>query len=611
MRSWIIGSGDDADLRIDDPTISRQHCRLTRVADEFFIEDLNSTNGVFVGKHRIAKKTKLVAGVAVTLAESVTMPWPFESTAKRILRVGRHPDNDLRIADASVSSHHAVLMQDKQDQWTVRDLNSTNQTFIGDHSTPVKTARALRQQNITFGHKSQTLEAWLGQVEPWIGVVGHDGLPVKRVASSNTTNDTSPPTTVRGSSVASREPRPNAHASIDQLSQRPGRWQSMPPWPRRLIFASIAGLALLGLIQAVLWEPSRPSIATDVNGSFPTEKSIKANTKNATQQATVELPPARLNETLLTKTKATNLPPAVPTKIKLTDRELLEERIVWIALRREDTWLRFGHGVAVSPTRIITSGRLVAEMKATEGFDQAEVIHLKSGTTSVIKEMDLNLQWKNAQRDAIQVKAKLKAAVEANDLPGRQSLLPLLVGCQLLRRAVDLGIIEIASPFTDDDACLQRLAEVPVEMSSKVPRIQSKLNCVGDFFGAEDAYLGTDEFDPSSTNAKSVSSLPSMSVRYLVPLPKINPTMPRMHLCGIKSPAADPLIFRGCPIFDSAGRWVGIVSRSDTMESMGTGIQQFDDTVRKATNDGLTIDVITADAIESTIKNPSMSGDVL
>jgi hypothetical protein len=50
------------------------------------------------------------------------------------ITVGRSEDNAFQIADPSVSSHHCeVLLRD--DQVTVRDLNSTNGTFINSVAT--------------------------------------------------------------------------------------------------------------------------------------------------------------------------------------------------------------------------------------------------------------------------------------------------------------------------------------------------------------------------------------------------------------------------------------------------------------------------------------------
>ena len=50
----VIGRGGDADLRIDDPSLSRQHAAIEYVASGGFrVRDLGSTNGVLVAGHRV------------------------------------------------------------------------------------------------------------------------------------------------------------------------------------------------------------------------------------------------------------------------------------------------------------------------------------------------------------------------------------------------------------------------------------------------------------------------------------------------------------------------------------------------------------------------------
>lgn len=48
-----LGRFTTADLIVDDPLISRVHCRLTASDDQLRIEDLKSTNGTFVNDERV------------------------------------------------------------------------------------------------------------------------------------------------------------------------------------------------------------------------------------------------------------------------------------------------------------------------------------------------------------------------------------------------------------------------------------------------------------------------------------------------------------------------------------------------------------------------------
>jgi pSer/pThr/pTyr-binding forkhead associated (FHA) protein len=51
MAVFIVGrapSEPGTPIRVEDKTVSRNHCRLTEIGDGFRLEDLNSTSGTFV-----------------------------------------------------------------------------------------------------------------------------------------------------------------------------------------------------------------------------------------------------------------------------------------------------------------------------------------------------------------------------------------------------------------------------------------------------------------------------------------------------------------------------------------------------------------------------------
>jgi len=51
-----LGRAIGCELWVDDPKLSRRHCRLERVGDQWFIEDLASTNGTWVHGARVARQ---------------------------------------------------------------------------------------------------------------------------------------------------------------------------------------------------------------------------------------------------------------------------------------------------------------------------------------------------------------------------------------------------------------------------------------------------------------------------------------------------------------------------------------------------------------------------
>ena len=61
----LMGRGTDADIRVEDPGVSRKHCEIV-VGNPAIIRDLKSTNGTFVDGIRIDEST-LTEGAIVKL----------------------------------------------------------------------------------------------------------------------------------------------------------------------------------------------------------------------------------------------------------------------------------------------------------------------------------------------------------------------------------------------------------------------------------------------------------------------------------------------------------------------------------------------------------------
>jgi pSer/pThr/pTyr-binding forkhead associated (FHA) protein len=51
----VIGRTPDNDLQIDSKFISRHHCQIVTQVDSCLIEDLNSTNGIYVQSRRVRR----------------------------------------------------------------------------------------------------------------------------------------------------------------------------------------------------------------------------------------------------------------------------------------------------------------------------------------------------------------------------------------------------------------------------------------------------------------------------------------------------------------------------------------------------------------------------
>lgn len=77
------------------------------------------------------------------------------------ISIGRKVDNDLRLEDTTVSSHHALIRRQGQDVY-IQDCGSTNGTFV--NGEPVQQAKLKDRDVIIIG--KYTIENCLIEVEP-------------------------------------------------------------------------------------------------------------------------------------------------------------------------------------------------------------------------------------------------------------------------------------------------------------------------------------------------------------------------------------------------------------------------------------------------------------
>jgi two-component system cell cycle response regulator len=67
----VLGRGEDADLRIQDPSLSRTHARFERDGDTLTVTDLESMNGTFVEGQRVQGTQLLKSGEQLTLGNVI------------------------------------------------------------------------------------------------------------------------------------------------------------------------------------------------------------------------------------------------------------------------------------------------------------------------------------------------------------------------------------------------------------------------------------------------------------------------------------------------------------------------------------------------------------
>ncbi len=67
----LIGRGTDAQIRLDDDYVSTRHARVATNGEQWFVEDLGSTNGTYVGAQRVTAPTPVAMGTAIRIGKTV------------------------------------------------------------------------------------------------------------------------------------------------------------------------------------------------------------------------------------------------------------------------------------------------------------------------------------------------------------------------------------------------------------------------------------------------------------------------------------------------------------------------------------------------------------
>ncbi len=152
----LVGRDSDNDVVLASPAVSRRHARIYMWDSQVFIEDLGSSNGIFVQGKKINEAALVKPGVPINIGEFTLnviysddeeteekparfylkgrMP-PFKGEIIPLeedeIFVGRVDENHIVITHNSVSRRHSVLKVDtSQGIVKLSDLESSNGTFV-------------------------------------------------------------------------------------------------------------------------------------------------------------------------------------------------------------------------------------------------------------------------------------------------------------------------------------------------------------------------------------------------------------------------------------------------------------------------------------------------
>lgn len=67
----LLGRGTDAAIRLDDDYVSTRHARFATNGEQWFVEDMGSTNGTYVGSQRVSTPVPVGLGIQVRLGKTI------------------------------------------------------------------------------------------------------------------------------------------------------------------------------------------------------------------------------------------------------------------------------------------------------------------------------------------------------------------------------------------------------------------------------------------------------------------------------------------------------------------------------------------------------------
>ncbi len=157
--SYLLGRDANADIRIDSPTVSRIHARITRNARGWVISDEGSTNGVLINHRKKRTRHLLMDRDVVTLGDT-----SFKFLSGNNVEAAYHAEvYRLTIMDALTQVHNRRHFFDCLE----REISSTRR-----HKTPLSVIMMdldhFKKINDTHGHLvgDQLLKAVADRIRP-------------------------------------------------------------------------------------------------------------------------------------------------------------------------------------------------------------------------------------------------------------------------------------------------------------------------------------------------------------------------------------------------------------------------------------------------------------
>lgn len=620
-RQWIIGCDRDVDVLVHESVVSRRHCRLSLHGSLYFIEDLASRNGTFVGDKRVVTRTAIEPGTKVMLADSVLMPWADESLAKEKFEIGRADSNDIVIDDASVSSHHAILFRDPNDVWIVRDLNSTNGTSLGDSEPIASAARVTNEDVIRFGSVAETLSSLRRNVNPNTSTRQSKSDSASGPKLRRPTKDTDakgiPTIPVRGIGDTT------AVRKTNWMDNAIGMWKSLPTGVSYSLAAAFVLIALFGV-----W-----GMMTKGDSATPREALADGDPNTTAEDPTTALTATNIDADAIAGTTpppvttdpADNHPPAAavnsqsevaasPAK-ETSFESAIRSCLYQVIATSEGNRFGLGMALAIDSDRLLTTGNVVENLQRLEATIRPACRHLTSNEAIALQETAMHPKWTESRRTEQQCIDWLKyyqsqvselagdEGVETEEmLQQRDEVYRSAMVSRTLARAYDVGVIRTTEPLPQHLAALESKATGQkstgavsalewIATPAKPPRPMAIHRLIGEFVQNEDPFLPPD----------SESSITKKQVQPLFLLPRLSTDMPPIYVGRMRGAADSGMDYSGGVILDGRGRLAGLFSTPAELDQ-----QQKKRVASLVADRDLIFDWILMDVLSELMARPSL-----
>lgn len=173
MKLIRIGSSNKCDIVLHSQFVSAHHAEITVLNNgELLLEDKGSTNGTFIGDHRVTpnKENKIMYGDKIRFADQL-LDWRLVpqkenvSDCTVVVNIGSHHRNDIVLTGDPYASRYHAMFYVRGGKSYIRDCGSVNSTMVNGVKLGKNKETAIKRGDVVVCGQSD-ITADLAQYMP-------------------------------------------------------------------------------------------------------------------------------------------------------------------------------------------------------------------------------------------------------------------------------------------------------------------------------------------------------------------------------------------------------------------------------------------------------------